>query len=115
MSEKESHKAEVLLARRDRYSDGEPLLGNSLFFSPNWENTYSLLVDDEYVRGNKNGKPEEVAARFATTLKERGLSDYSLVNGERIRCTNGKRVRVFPMLPDDVATFKNTLDAILRE
>tara|TARA_Y100000034_G_scaffold15552_1_gene16438 strand:+ start:200 stop:532 length:333 start_codon:yes stop_codon:yes gene_type:complete len=109
MDEKENHRAEVLLGRRDKYSNGDPLPYDYR------ERTYTLVIDGKYNSGQKNGEPAEVAAHYATRLRELGISDYTLVNGERIRFTNfEERVKVPPMFQEDVDTFKETLDAKLN-
>jgi len=113
MTKQENRKAEVLLGRRCQFSDGTPMVLQ--FGQRYWETTYTLVVNGKYDCGAKGGMPSEVAIDFARRLKEYGISDYALVNGERMRFTNGKRVEVSPMRKEDFDEFKETLEAKLSE
>tara|TARA_Y100000034_G_scaffold118052_1_gene158313 strand:- start:106 stop:450 length:345 start_codon:yes stop_codon:yes gene_type:complete len=112
MSKQETHKTEILLGSRSTFSDGESIGYHN---RPIWENTYTLIIDGKFNSGGKNGKPDEVATRYATNLKRQGISNYSLINGERIRFTNFERIKVSPMDQRDIDIFKETLEAKLKE
>jgi hypothetical protein len=52
MSEQGSHEAEVLLGRRNRFSDSSPLGWEGSPARRAWQNTYTLMIESEYVLGN---------------------------------------------------------------
>lgn len=109
--EGETHKVEILLGVRYKYSNGEhlSLMGKA------FQKTYTLIVDGKFYFGNKGGSLDEVATKYAIKMKEPGIFNYDLTNGERCRFTNDERIRVLPMIKEDKKKFKQTLDAKLRE
>ncbi len=109
--------AEILLGSR--------LLPNiSPYRSFSSEDTFSLIIDGEYLGGSKRptfGREPmnigliEQACAFAETMQKNGVVDYKITNGERIRYTNDERVEVRRMSEDRVELFKQTLDTKLKE
>ena len=123
MEKQNSPKAEILLGQRDKHSDSDT---RGRFFENNtWENVYTLVVDGKFNSGQKylvnngdgfdNSGLDEVATKYATQLKNCGISDYTLVNGERIRFSNKERIGVSSMSQEDFYRFKETLDKKLSE
>ena len=85
-TEQEGHKAEVLVGAR-WYECGMP----HILSDPVRQNTYTLLIAGKLETTCRGGRPDEIADEFATILKKHGISEYTIVDGERLRCTNEEK------------------------
>lgn len=123
-----SHKAEILLGRtaipdtpswwtsvrKYKYScylmiDGEPIEFCDFLTG--------RLINREIV-GRLNYTFEELsenhAESFACALKDYGISNYVIVNGERISEIDKKRIATEPLFHEDIDAFKKTLEAKMK-
>jgi hypothetical protein len=112
LKEQFSPRAEILLGKRYCKSDGAYMAYPDL--------TFCLLIEGKVKSTVKTTQRYEracevYASEYAKKLKECCISEYAITNGERIRHTNFARVKVCGISPDEVATFKKTLDKLLSE
>lgn len=114
MSEQETQKSEILMGMRSKYSDGTPI--SCL------QDVYTLYIGGEMVCSQKHlggggykTTCKENAAEFGERMRANGVSEYDIINGQRMRHTTHERVPCHRIPDDGVMIFRETLDAKLRE
>lgn len=125
----ETGQAEILIGRRNTYSNGSPIGGlGPVRETPagwlqefGWEELFALYVGAAYITGSKSRSTEGyrytcklAAEQFGEKMKQRGISNYIITNGERNRATTRERVLCHQMPEDGVLIFRETLDAKLK-
>ena len=99
--------AEILIGMR--YRDGS-LMGTN-------QDAFSLFIGGKMVSiGRVFGSRSHVdscrnyAESYAQLMNERGVKNYTIVNGVRIRMTDEERTPCLPMSQEGINEFKKTLD-----
>lgn len=108
-------KAEILICRKDRGGDGTPI--------PEYlqSTNAGLVIDGKRIcissslDGSEKGEKrllsevEFIARQYGDEMAKRGVSDYHITNGERIRFTTKERVSAMRIPDKALQLFERTL------
>src|SRR3989338_4312884 len=102
------NKVEILVGQRNNESISGILI----------KNTTGLIIEGHTIITNRFSSTatlETVAKDYAQRMISQGYSDYSLVNGERIRFSNYERIKSKRMPVNYVEIFQKELDKELQK